>query len=140
MITAHTPTQQPVAYNPWDAQQTRHQEPSFNPDTYNATGVLAEAAYAAAPISQPRQAEHDYGASDVPQQSDPYNPSRYQNPTNLSSSPPPINAYAAPTSAVRGPRGLNTVVMSPPDETYSDSPPTYDSGPSRQPGQWGTKS
>lgn len=130
------PPQQHTPYNPWEAQQTHYQEPSFNPDTYNATGILAGAA-AAAYGPQPHQVEHGYVASSVPQPSDPYYTSPYQSP----SSPPPTNtAYAAP-SAVRGPRGpAGIVVMSPPGETYDDSPPTYDSGPARGPGQWGAKS
>jgi len=139
-ITARTPPQQHRAYNPWDAQETRYQNPSFNPESYNATGVLATASYAATQPS--RQPEHSYGASSVPQPSDPYYASHYQSPTNMSSSPPPTNtsAYAAPSSnAVRGPRGPTSVVMAPPGETYGDSPPTYDAGPSRGPGQWGSK-
>jgi hypothetical protein len=141
MITAHTPPQQHAAYNPWGAQQTRYQEPSFNPDTYNATGVLP-GVHAAAYNTQPHQAEPRYGASSPSQQSDPYYTSHYQSPTNILNSSPQTNtAYAAPSnaSAVRGPRGLSTVVMSPPAETYNDSPPTYESGSSREPGQWGAK-
>lgn len=130
-VTAHTPPpQQP---NPWEAQPTRYQNASFNPDTYNSTGVIPGVAYAAAYDTQHRQAS-------VPPPSDPYYTSHYQNSVNVPSSPPPTNtAYAAP-SAVRGPRGPSTnVVLSPPTDTYSDSPPMYDSGLSREPGHLGTK-
>lgn len=140
--SSRMPPQQRAAYNPWEPQQTHYQEPSFNPDSYNATGVLAAASYPAAHNPQsPHQPEHSYGASSVPQPSDPYYTSNYQSSTNVPSSPPPINtsAYAAPsnTSAVKGPRAPpSPVVMSPPTQAYSDSPPTYDAGLSREPVQW----
>ncbi|OJA12348.1 hypothetical protein AZE42_02794 [Rhizopogon vesiculosus] len=144
-VPSHTPPQQYTAYNPRGAQQSRYQEPSFNPDTYNATGVLPGATNTAAYNTRPRQAEQAYGASSVPQPSDPYYTSRYQSSPNVPSTPPPINpsGYAAPsnTSAVRGPRGPGTnVVMAPPTDPYGDSPPMYESGLSREPGQWGAKS
>ncbi|KAG2154593.1 pali-domain-containing protein [Suillus clintonianus] len=137
-VSSRTPPQQHAVYNPWEPQQT----PSFNADTYNATGVVAAASYAGAYNPQPHQPEQSYGASttSVPQPSDPYYTSNYQSPTNAPRSPPPPNtsAYAAPsnTSAVKGPRGPPTpVVMSPP-QMYNDNPPTYEDGPSRAPVQW----
>ncbi|KAG1749767.1 pali-domain-containing protein [Suillus paluster] len=135
-IAARTPSQRRGAYNPWEPQQTHYQESPFNPDSYNATGVLAAASYAA----HTPQPEHNYGAIGVPQPSDPYYTSNYQSSTNVPSSPPPTNhsAYAAPpsTGAVKGPRGPTPVVMSPPHEMYNDNPPTYEAGQSRAPVQW----
>ncbi|KAG1757818.1 pali-domain-containing protein [Suillus lakei] len=135
--SSRTPPQQHAAYNPWEPQQARYQEPSFNPDSYNATGVIAAASYAAAYNPQPHQPEQSYAASstNVPQPSDPYYTSNYHSSGNVSSSPPPTSAYAVP-SAVKGPRGPPTpVVMSPPSQMYNDNPPTYEDGPSRPPVQ-----
>jgi hypothetical protein len=85
---------------------------------------------------------------------DPYNDpfyGHYQAPSNptpppLTRSPLPVDTHviSAPTSTspVRGPRGpRNNFVMSPPPASsqYSDSPPTYESGPSGAPGRWGNK-
>ncbi|KAG1889491.1 pali-domain-containing protein [Suillus subluteus] len=139
--SSRTPPQQHAPYNPWEPQQT---QPSFNPDSYNASGVIAAASYATAYNPQPPQREQSYAASttSVPQPSDPYYTSNYHSSTNMSSSPPPINttgAYAAPsnTSGVRGPRGPpSPVVMSPPSQMYNDNPPMYEDGPSRTPVQW----
>lgn len=131
---ARTPPQQHAPYNPWEPQQA---QPSSNPDSYDASGLITAASYATAYNSQPpHQPEQSYavGTTSVPQPSDPYYTSNY-----VRSSPPPTNftAYAAPSSAVKGPRGPPTpVVMSPPSQMYSDNPPTYEDGPSRTPMQW----
>lgn len=133
-----TPPQQHVAYNPWEPHQT---QPSFNPDSYNASGVIAAAPYATAYNSQPPHQQSYAATTNIPQPSDPYYASNHFGPTSASSSPPPINttsAYAAPsnTSGVRGPRGPPTpVVMSPPSQMYNDNPPMYEDGPSRTPVQ-----
>jgi hypothetical protein len=138
MITVRTPPQQHVAYNPWEPHQT---QPSFNPDSYNASGVIAAAPYATAYNSQPPHQQSYAATTNIPQPSDPYYASNHFGPTSASSSPPPINttsAYAAPsnTSGVRGPRGPPTpVVMSPPSQMYNDNPPMYEDGPSRTPVQ-----
>lgn len=133
--SSRTPPQQHAAYNPWEPQQA---QPSSNPDSFDASGLIAAASYATAYNSQPHQPEQSYaaGTTSVPQPSDPYYTSNY-----APSSSPPTNfaAYAAPsnTSAVKGPRGPpSPVVMSPPSQMYNDNPPTYEDGPSRTPMQW----
>ncbi|KAG2369560.1 SUR7/PalI family-domain-containing protein [Suillus spraguei] len=137
---SRTPPQQHSTYNPWEPQQT---QPSFNPDSYNASGAIAAASYATTYNPQPPQHAQSYAANatGAPQASDPYYTSDYHGVTNVSSSPPPMNtsAYVAPanTSGVKGPRGPpSPVVMSPPSQMYNDNPPTYEDGPSRTPVQW----
>ncbi|KAG2358241.1 hypothetical protein BDR07DRAFT_293404 [Suillus spraguei] len=148
-IVTHTPRRhmamwkvasQHSTYNPWEPQQT---QPSFNPDSYNASGAIAAASYATTYNPQPPQHAQSYAANatGAPQASDPYYTSDYHGVTNVSSSPPPMNtsAYVAPanTSGVKGPRGPpSPVVMSPPSQMYNDNPPTYEDGPSRTPVQW----
>lgn len=143
-----------VPYDPYGA---------FNPDTYNATATMADnpsqSPYGA-PYNAPRTPTLQpgaYGATTVPAAptndpySDPYY-GHYQAPSNptsppMSRSPAMINTQAvgAPTSAspVRGPKGpRNSIVMAPPPASsaqYADSPPTYESGVSGAPGQWGNK-
>ncbi|KAG8219623.1 SUR7/PalI family-domain-containing protein [Butyriboletus roseoflavus] len=98
-----------------------------------------------------------YGATTVPapQINDPYSDpyyGHYQAPPNPT--PPPVSqsplmidtqVVGAPTSVspVRGPRGpRNSITMAPPPVSsaqYTDSPPTYESGQSGAPGQWGNK-
>lgn len=129
--SSRTPPQQHVVYNPWEPQQT---QPSFNPDSYNVSGVTAAASYANAYNQPPHQPEQNYAASTTgaPQLSDPYYASNYRGPTPKPSSPPPANI-----SGVKGPRGPpSPVVMSPPSQMYNDNPPTYEDGPSRTPVQW----
>ncbi|KAF9229042.1 pali-domain-containing protein [Gyrodon lividus] len=156
-------------YDPYGAQPSIHNpEPSFNPNTYNATatmvGTSSQPSYAtpySASRSPVQQAERShtlggggYGASTVPQAtndpySDPYY-GLYQGPSNIS--PPPMSrsplaidthVVDAPpnVSPVQGPRGPrnSVVVMAPPPSRYDDNPPTYEAGPSGAPGQWGSK-
>ncbi|KIJ65051.1 hypothetical protein HYDPIDRAFT_89145 [Hydnomerulius pinastri MD-312] len=156
-------------YDPYGTQPATHYtEPSFNPDVYNATaampGASTQSPYAA-PYSAPRSPVHQpersytlggggYGASTVPppQNNDPYNDPYYGNyqgpshtsPSPMSRSPPAIDTHivgaASNVSPIKGPRGpRSSIVMAPPQPQYSDSPPTYESGPAGAPGQWGSK-
>ena len=142
---------------------------AFSPDTYNVTATMAhnppQSPYGVprdpsrSPTLQPDRGYTlgggAYGATTIPAANDPYNDpyyGHYQAPSNLtppplSRSPPAIDTRAAvgvPTSVspVRGPKGpRNNIVMAPPTSPaqYADSPPTYESGPSGDLGQWGNK-
>ncbi|KAH7885998.1 pali-domain-containing protein [Phlebopus sp. FC_14] len=159
----NAPTQQSYSpYDPYGAQSaTRYAEPSFNPDTYNTTAAMTStrSPYSApynppsSPVHQPERSYAalggGFGAGGLSSANDPY----YANSRALSTSPPqasrspalPESQVAAAGSSatpVKGPRlpRASTIVMAPPpSELYTDSPPTYESGASAPPGQWGSK-
>lgn len=137
---------------------------TFSPDTYNATAAMADESSQSpygVPYNAPRSPSQPdrgytpgggaYGATAVPAVpiNDPYNDpyyGHYQAPANPT--PPPMidtQVVGAPTSVspVRGPRGpRNSTIIAPPpalSPRYTDSPPTYESGQSGIPGQWGNK-
>lgn len=148
-----------VPYDPYGA---------FSPDTYNATAPMVHNP-TQSPYGVPHNPSRSptlqsdrgymlgggaYVATTAPaapindSYNDPYY-GHYQAPSNptpppMSRSPPMINTQVIglPTSVspVRGPRGpRNSIIMAPPSTQYVDSPPTYESGPSGAPGQWGNK-
>ncbi|KAH7914749.1 pali-domain-containing protein [Hygrophoropsis aurantiaca] len=143
--------QQYSGYDAYSSQPESHyQDASYNPSPYNAASAIPsnQSPYANPYTSHPQDRSYTlggggYGDSFVPppQNADLYYANQYQ---GSSSRTPPLNTNVAAVpsnpSPMKGPRGPRTsMIASPPPSTYSEVPPTYESGPSGAPGRWGTK-
>ncbi|KAG6380986.1 pali-domain-containing protein [Boletus reticuloceps] len=127
------------SYSPYGAPYNTSRSPPPQPDhSYAfAGGVYGATAVQAAPVNESYNDPY-YGHYQAPS---------HPTPPPMSRSPLAVDTQVTgvPTSAspVRGPRGPRTsFVMSPPPASsaqYTDSPPTYESGPPGAASQWGHK-
>lgn len=127
-----------VPYDPFSAYNASR-SPTLQPDRGYTPGGGAYGATTmpAAPINDP-YIDPYYGHYQAP--SNPTPPPMSRSPLAVDTQVVGVPTSASPVRGPRGPKG--TIVMAPPPTSpaqYTDSPPTYDFGPSGAPGRWGNK-